>query len=125
MAEITFDNMAQKLVETIPEIAQECECDLRYWQNHMNMAHIIYGDVLNPFVISLLVSGTREELLTRIFTFLERLATHDDVRVREVVSATVCERLGSNKEWLSRARRYMGPQTLELSREIEKFWGRE
>lgn len=125
MSEITFDNMSYKLVEAIPELRQERGEDLEYWKSHMNMAHIIYGDVLNPFLISLLESGEKEELLKRIFAFLERLANHEDVRVREVVSVTVCERLGNEKEWIERARKYMGPNTLRLCHEVEKFWGRE
>ena len=124
MSDITFDNMSYKLIEAIPELQQECAEDLQYWINHMNMAHIIYGDVLNPFLITLLESGKREELLKRIFTFLEVLANHDDVRVREVVAATVCERLGGHKEeLLEKARAYMGPKTLQIVAKLEEYWG--
>ena len=64
-------------------------------------------------------------MLQPIFAFLEQLANQPDLHVQEVVSVSVCERLGDKQEWLAKARTYMGPATLHLSQEIEEFWGRE
>lgn len=38
-----------------------------------------------------------------------------DIKVQEVVVVTVCERLGDRKEWLSKARQYMGKTTFQFS----------
>ena len=125
MIRITFENMAEKLIEVVPELRCQYESELEWWGDEQPGAHIIFGDVLNPYLICLLESGNQEAILARIFTFLEQLANHEDTRVQEVVAVTVCERLGDDPKCLENARRYMGNKTLSLSHEIEVFWGRE
>lgn len=124
MSEFRFENIAEKLVEVVPELQQSYELELEWWGTEQPGAHIIFGDLLNPYLISLLESHN-QPILKQIFTFLELLANHEDIKVQEVVAVTVCERLGDNPEWLSKARQYMGKTTLQFSHEIEAFWGRE
>ena len=124
MSELKFENIGEKLVEVVPELRQSYELELEWWGNEQPGPHIIFGDLLNPHLISLLESHN-QPILKKIFTFLEQLANHEDIKVQEVVAVTVCERLGDNPEWLSKARQYMGKTTLQFSEEIEAFWGRE
>ena len=124
MSELKFENIGEKLVEVVPELQQSYELELEWWGNEQPGPHIIFGDLLNPYLISLLESHN-QPILKQIFTFLEQLANHEDIKVQEVVAVTVCERLGDNLEWLSKARQYMGKTTLQFSQEIEAFWGRE
>jgi hypothetical protein len=125
MIGITFENMAEKLIEVVPELRCQYESELEWWGDEQPGAHIIFGDVLNPYLICLLESGNQEAILARIFAFLEELASHEDTRVQEVVAVTVCERLGDDSKVIEKARRYMGNKTLSLSNEIEAFWGRD
>ncbi|CBN54228.1 MULTISPECIES: DUF7674 family protein [Kamptonema] len=124
MSELKFENIGEKLVEVVPELRQSYELELKWWGNEQPGPHIIFGDLLNPYLISLLESHN-QPILKQIFTFLEQLANHEDIKVQEVVAVTVCERLGDNPEWLSKVRQYMGKTTLQFSQEIEAFWGRE
>lgn len=121
MTEITYQNLGDKLVEAVPELRSQYEQELKWWGEEEPGAHNIYGDVLNPYLLSLLKSGTQENTLKRIFAFLEKLANHEDVHVQEVVAATVCERLVGDKELWAKARKYMGPKTLQICREIEEW----
>ena len=125
MAEITLDNLGEQLVTAIPELRSQYESELEWWGDEQPGAHIIFGDILNPYLISLLELGDRENTIKRIFAFLEQLANYEDSQIQEVVTVTVCERLGDRKDLLAKARQYMGNNTLRLSHQIEEFWGRE
>lgn len=122
MEQITFENMGERLIETVPELRSTYETEADWWGDEKPGPHIVFGDVFNPYLISLLKSCVNHEKLRQIFAFLEMLANHEDVRIQEVVAVTVCERLGANKECLTKARKYMGPTTLRFSKEIEHFW---
>lgn len=123
MTAIAFDNLATHLVAAVPELRSQYESELEWWGAEPG-AHIVFGDLLDPYLISLLEANARPQI-ERIFAFLEELANHEDIRVQEVVAVTVCERLGDKAEWLTLARQYMGKKTLRFSQEIEEFWGRE
>jgi hypothetical protein len=119
----TYENLSKKLIETVPELAPQYEKELDWWGGEEPGPHNIYGDVLNPYLITLLKSEPgpeTDEVLNRIFVFLEVLSNHPDVHVPEVVGVTVIEvLLGAGL--LEAARRYMGPATLQMSREIEEW----
>lgn len=124
MSEITFEKLTERLLEVVPELQPQYESELEWWGDEQPGTHIIFGDVLNPYLISVLKLGKHGENLQGIFTFLEKLANHEDLDVQEVVAVTVCERLGDDPELLKKARKYMGETTLRFSQEIEQFWGR-
>jgi hypothetical protein len=95
------------------------------WHEEETLQHVFFGDVLNKFLIKELDTMKKESLLERIFRFLEAMATCEDEDVRGVLTATVLERLGDDKEILKHARSLMGKETLRFSHEVEKSWGRE
>ncbi|MFC2063104.1 hypothetical protein ACFLS8_04090 [Chloroflexota bacterium] len=66
-----------------------------------------------------------ENLLKRVFSFLELMAISKYWDVRDVLSATILENLGDDRAVLIRARPLMGNKTLKLSHQVERFWGRE
>ena len=53
------------------------------------------------------------------------MATSPDPSVRNALQVSLLEVLGDDRARLETARRDMGPATLALSHEIERFWGRE
>lgn len=118
--------MIDALLEALPELGPIYERDQKFSGRQFG-AHVVYGDILvERFLIPLLACPTEDvATLRRIFDFLESVAATGDGYGSGVIKVTVCERLGNKKEELARARRYMGPETLKLSHEIEKFWGRE
>lgn len=123
MGIISFENVFQCLVDVVPQLKSSYEREINSWAIEGEPgAHVILGSVLMPVLIPLLESEENEELLHRIFQFLEELANHKDVRVREVVAVTVCERLIDEARWIQRGRKYMGPTTLQVSQEIEAAW---
>ena len=65
------------------------------------------------------------QLLGRLFDFMEKMASSADLNINNLLTDNVLEIIGDDKLLLARARKMMGPKTLELSHEIEKSWGRE
>lgn len=125
---ITFENMSEKLVEKFPELRPRYEEECKWWEDEVPGQHIIYGDILNPYIVSLLESDEQgssehEATLKRIFAFLEELVNHEDEDIQGVVVTTVLEYLDSPKVQLEKARKYMGETTLGYSHDVEAaFW---
>jgi hypothetical protein len=124
MDQLTYGTLASRLLDAVPELKSRYEAELRWWGEERPGPHIVYGDVLMPYLIPLLEAQGGAQTLERIFAFLELLARNEDLHVQEVLQMTVLERLGDSRQWLDRAREFMGERTLQLSHEIEGFWGR-
>jgi len=124
MTEIHYKNLVEALLEAIPELRSRYDS----WRKELGEdlgPHVVFGDVLDPHLETLLESKGHDEQLRRIFAFLEQLANHEDVHVREVVQVTVCEELGDREGSLKKARQYMGQNTRRLFDEMEKELGRK
>jgi hypothetical protein len=124
MSQLHYDNVAGALVEVLPELRAGYEAELRQWGDEPPGPHVIFGDILNPYLLDLLRSGRQEDTLRQIFQFLECLAHHEDIHIQELVAVTVCERLGDDVAALHMAHKYMGARTRQFSEEVEAFWGR-
>ncbi len=118
---IPYDDISNALVEYLPELREVYEAELKWWGDEQPGPHVIYGDILNPYIDRLLQSE-EAVALRRVFDFLEMLARSEDLRVQELVAVTVCEYLGNNDEHLHQARHFMRPATLRHSDDVEKFW---
>ena len=119
---MTYEQANEKLVEALPELAEAYRAQVEWWGDQTPRQHVVYGLLLNPYIDRLLQQDGGEADLRRIFAFLEILSQNPDPHVQELVSFTVCEHLGGDLEKLRQARHYMGPATLKLSGEVEKFW---
>jgi hypothetical protein len=118
---VRYEDVSDKLMEHVPELREAYEAELKWWGNDQPGPHVVYGDVLNPYIDRLLQSGD-QAALRRVFAFLEILSCCEDQRVQELVAVTVCEHLGDDEERLRDARRFMGPATLKHCDDVEKFW---
>jgi hypothetical protein len=93
------------------------------WEGEEPGPHIVYGDLLVPYVTALLESGTGSPLLESVFSFLEELLQNEDAQVRDLVGASVLEPLNQPPALRQQARRHMRPMTLALSEQVEEAWG--
>ena len=123
MSELGYDEADAELRRALPELEESYEAELAWWDGDASPKHVIYGNVLNPFLLGALERNDADAL-RRAFDFVERLASASEERLVNVVMWTVCERLGDDAAKLATARQWMGPRTLELSRQVEAFWGR-
>ena len=122
-SEINYANVAGALLTNLPELMSRYERLLADSGGEVPGPHVVYGDVLNRYIDELLQSNDGDALRV-VFMFVERLADSGDVRVREVVGATVCWYFGGYPEKLAQIRLHMGPSTKQISDEIERYYGR-
>ena len=119
---ITTDTLGEALVEAVPELRAEYDENKSFYSEEAFKDHLVYGMALNPSLMEWLELEDNPELLTRVFSFIEELASSDDRKVRNVVTVTVCERIDSNEKALQVAHKYMGPNTRKLADEIAEYW---
>src|SRR5215813_10256224 len=124
VSQIHYDNVVGALLEAVPELRAGYEAECHQWGDEPLGPHVIFGDVLNPYLLDFLGAARPDAKLRRVFQFLERLANHEDIHISEMVAVTGCERLGDDPKILHRAHKYMGARTRQLSDEVEVFWGR-
>ncbi len=120
---IRYSELNEKLIQCIPELESKVKRELEWWNPENPEPHILYGDILNFHLISLLESSDsldrNIEELQRIFGLLEDMATSDDEDVRGVLRATICWVLTDRPACYERAKSLMGPYTLETCRSVE------
>jgi hypothetical protein len=122
-----YETLIDEALGKFPEIRDLAQ-QKPYWQGndeHDPLVHVFFGDVLNRFLIEQLSLMKNVGLLQRIFEFMESMAVSEDKSVRDLLSTGMLEVLGDDKHILERARTLMGSNTLRMSHEIEKSWGRE
>ena len=125
-AKVTYETMCGDLANLLPVLKAKYDASVASWHKetgHVPGPHVIYGEVLNPYLVSLLESGSEWVQLRRVFDFLEHLATSEDKRVVDVVNATVLEYIHKDAKWVERARGYMGPTLLMMLESIIESWG--
>lgn len=120
---LNYDNLVQQMLEAVPEIRPYYEKELEWWDEIL--PHVVFGDVINPYIISLLKNSQDLDVLQRTFQFFEMMANCPDERVADVLGVTVLERIGDESDVLGKAVKFMGKKTKEISDEIEKGWGRK
>jgi hypothetical protein len=116
----TYESISALLIKEFFALAPEYRFTLQRWRGEAPGAHIIYGDILLPYLLSRVRLGD-VHTLKRIFDFLETLAQSVDVRVLGVVAFSVCEPLLRDVGALRITRRCMGPATLRILEELEEI----
>lgn len=109
--EITYLTLVDRLLEVVPELRDAYNEELEWWAPDQAGPHIIYGDLLNPYLTNLLESGGNPDALKRIFGLLEEIIGNPNEPIRSVAAASVLEYLWSEKRWRDEASNWMGPRT--------------
>lgn len=95
------------------------------WVDGTDGPYVIWGMGLMPCILERLAyEEQNKDLLDRTFAFFEKMACASE-EVRELLLYAVLEKLGDDKAVLAKARLLMGAKTLEYSRQVEAFLGRE
>ena len=117
-----YETLIMEFVKSFPELKERSDSEFERWQGDEPPVHVFFGYVLNPFLLEQLTALDNPKLLHRIFEFLELMAESNDENVRDVLIATVLERLGDDKKILESAKIFMKSKTREMSDKVEKFW---
>jgi len=111
---IAYESLNEYSIQCLPELRQCCRQFLKDWPDEAPGPHIVYADVLSPWLEGLLQTPEEfEDVLKRAFDVLESLVTTGSQGILDVVGASVCEPLAAAGA-IDRARAFMGPATRQL-----------
>jgi len=85
---------------------------------------VIIEDVFMPEMINLLNEDKNIELLKCIFDYFEEISNCEDDHLINIFSITALEILGNDRIILGVAQKYMGPKTMQLQIEADRYLGR-
>ena len=87
----------------------------------MVLESVVIEDIFMPEIIKLLHSDEYLDLLEKVFRYIEETVNDDNNgHLIDILSVTVFEILGNDRELLKRAKQYMGPKSLMLQIEADK-----
>jgi hypothetical protein len=118
------ETFEEELLAAMPDRAADLEELRASWNDDEPPMGMVVASVLGKHVARAVDAGAWWDIHTAC-QFMERMATSPDVDLRNSLTVELLETLGDDRERLEKARRTMGPATLALSHEIERFWGRE
>ena len=112
-AELNF-----KLTETFPDLMGNYRKETEWQDGDETGSHVIYADVFVPFVKEQM-QAENEQVLERIFAFVEAMLSSDDAYASEVIFLSVLESLIFDEE-VDRGRLVQSAKekTLQALREI-------
>jgi len=118
-----YEGLTDLLAARVPELREQIDAVRHLSEADVPGQHVVYGDILVPYLVTLLKASYDAEDLQELFALIEELAKNPDVHVQEVVAYTILEGL-LGESLLAKARPFFGPATLALSTDVEEFWAR-
>lgn len=107
--DLQYSTLNEQLFKTIPELEFAGRRLNRDWDGEEPGPHVVFGDILLPWLTLKLTEHDHERLLV-VFEFLEVVASHPDIEVQNVIAHSVLEPgICSDGQIHSLAKRYMGP----------------
>lgn len=118
MNEYMKENIVEKLIADFPNLKNEIESNLNDFPEIY--LHLIFGDIFNPYLLSLLDNPQKNRSkLIKASELLEYMSKMDN-SIQEVVVTTVLERLSDNSEKLALFSRFIGDRTRQLMNDYMK-----
>jgi hypothetical protein len=120
---VKYSELNAELLKRFPELFSGYAQLKAMWDGDEPGPHVVYGDVLVPWIATLFRGHGQEVEKARVFAFLEELATSDAQELRDVLGASVLEGLRAYPGVLLDAAEYMGQGTKALNKTIQDAWG--
>jgi hypothetical protein len=118
-SDLNYDTVSDLLVAQLPALRSEYDELLKWWGDDKPGPHVVYGDLLIPFLEQAVRADDAATLAT-VFELVEVLAECSDARVRDIVNATICDFIVANEAVFARARLAMGPLTRRRCEEVAR-----
>ncbi len=120
---MNYDNLFQEFKEKIwegqdffEEKAKECFVD------DTDGMHVIFGMVVLPYILYV-IENQKDKEIKKVFSFLERMALCEKIKVGEVLDFTILEGLIDNEYVpIDVCKAYMGKETLKRCVKIEEYF---
>jgi hypothetical protein len=113
MGEMTYAEVHTQLLGALPELQERYDNQASLLADRQGRPgqYLVIEFVLNPLLRETLGLDTDPALLTRIFEFLERMASSRNTEVANVLQVGIFENLVGYPDRFSAAWTYMGPET--------------
>ncbi len=131
MLNITYENVALRLIEQIPEFTEIYNRHVEYNYGEV-LPHILFGqlvkftaDICQKFSES--GDDRDKDILNRIFDFVEAAANSEDKDVVDLATVSYMENIpkpgltGAYGEFI---KTQLGPRSRELLRIVDEFWSK-
>lgn len=118
-----LDEFIKKLLFFFPETNEKYLKSIKEYKEILPI--IIIEDIFIPEIINLLKNDKNISLLENIFNYFEKVSNSNDSYLKNIFEITILESLGNDKEILNKARKYMGPVTLQLQLNADIGLGRK
>ena len=83
--------------------------------------HIAFGMVIVPYILYIVQNNKMLEI-NKVFSFLEKMAICEDIKIKEVLDFTVLEQLADEgHDTFGQCKQYMKKNTLKHCEEVEKY----
>lgn len=102
----------QKMLDFLPSTLNDYEESVNHYGEVLET--VIIEDIFMPEIIKLIKTEENTKLLENIFKYFEEVSNSTDSHLVDNFSVTVLEILGSDKELLEIAQKYIGPKTTQL-----------
>ena len=109
------------LYRRFPLLKSLIDTEMQTFECYKPGLHVLYGNVLNPYVTELLKTPNESDEIRKIFSFYEELAISDDEEVRNLLQVTLLECLWDDFIVFDRAISYMLPETKKINEIIGAY----
>ena len=115
---MTCKEMNLRLIATFPELRNAYYEETSWQDGDETGSHVVYEDVFVPFIRNLIMQRN-EELLSKVFDYIEALLELNDQYAEEVIEQSVLESLFFDSETQNSSFiKYARKRTAELIEEI-------
>lgn len=116
-----YSELIDNLIKAVPEIKDDYNNYLNWFNEDIINAHNIFKDVLCPYLIEELSIMNKKGILYRIFEFIEHMALSTDYKVKEVLFFTILKELGEDGTVLNNSYYFMGEETKKIYYDSKSF----
>ena len=127
-SEVVYEDIVKVAVDRIPELSGRIEKEFGHYydlKTGLPEAYPVFEQVLQELLSELIVTRVNDELMKRIFQFLEQMANSADRNVTDLLGIAILEPLVYSQDKIRAAWSFMGERTKELARTTARFGNRE
>lgn len=123
---LIYKHIRDDLLAKIPELRESIEENFRsYYDLNTEMpgAYPIFEDVIEPMVLKLTETPGNDQLLKRVFAFVEEMACSQDKEVVNLLWIALLKPFVYDREHIKSLWKYMGERTKQLATEVARSGG--
>ncbi len=107
----SIDLFFEEMLKMFPQTIQEYDAHIREYDGRLDS--VVIEDIIMPEIIKVIRTND-EAMLVRLFDYLEEISLIDDAYLINLLTISVLEKIGDEKNIFNNAKRFMGEKTKSL-----------